>query len=88
MYDIWKKEKRRGEKKKKEFDGLLTKLHDNFPKIIGMTTPLEESDITKFPLISGITPKAKFLYIPNSFEYKTQNKQDDSSNIPSSPEIW
>lgn len=66
----------------------LTKLHDNFPKIIRMATPAEEADITHLPLITLITPKPILLNIPHTLQHKAQYKQDHPSNIPPGPKLW
>lgn len=53
-----------------------------------MATPAKEADITHLPLITRITPKAILLHIAHTLEYKAQEEQNNSSDIPARPEIW
>ena len=60
---------------------LLTELDDDLAKIIGMSSPFKESDITDGLSIWIRASKAIFLSIRNCFHKQAYGVKDDADNI-------
>lgn len=67
---------------------VLTELYNDLSKVVRMSCPGKEANITHFALVLWIASEQVLLNVGYAFEDETDSKEYDTRNIPSSSKRW